>query len=189
MSEDREPQGPVLKGDFASEQDSNAQLARTMAIMSPEDRAKILEDLHGVSDDLQETPEMIMNALADFDQEVRLLDNSNEALRMAMARDSAYCQNPQFRLQFLRADSFDAKAAAQRFGRHFNMKLQLFGEEKLTKNIVQDDLDQDTMEYLYSGRFQNLPLRDKSGRHVSLYMLRLAQMGDLPDISVVCCQL
>ncbi|CAJ1959509.1 unnamed protein product [Cylindrotheca closterium] len=167
-------QGPVLKGDFASEQDSNEQLARTMAVMSQEERARILEDVHGVSDDINETQEMIAQSLASFEAELNQLQYLNAALRMAIAKDHAYVQNQAFRLQFLRAESFDIKAAVQRFARHFKMKLQLFGEEKLTKDIVQDDLDEDTMEYLYSGRFQNLPLRDKSGRHVSLYMMKLA---------------
>ena len=184
-SSGRDNQGPTLKGDFASEHDTNAQLSRTMANMSQEERARILEDVHGVSDDVDETPEMVSRNLANFDQEINHLMQSNDALRLAMARDPQFVQNQDFRLQFLRADSFDAKAAAQRFDRHFKMKLQLFGEEKLTKDIVQDDLDEDTMEYLYSGRFQNLPLRDKSGRHVSLYMLKMTHFQPNSDMAVV----
>jgi hypothetical protein len=178
---------PVLDGDFASERDSQKHVARSMTIMSREERDRVLNDLHGVSAEIEETPALLERNLLLFEQEVQRLKSSEAALALALKRNVAYVDNIKIRLQFLRCDSFDAKAAAERFARHFKMKLELFGEDKLTKDIIQDDLDEETMEYLYSGRYQNLPLRDKSGRHVSLFITKLNSYSAAKDISLVRC--
>jgi hypothetical protein len=176
---------PVLDGDFPSVRDSQKHVARSMTIMSREERDCVLNDVHGVSAEIEETPAFLEKNLLMFEEEVQRLKSSEAALGLALKRNVAYMDNTKIRLQFLRCDSFDAKAAAERFARHFKMKLELFGEDKLTKDIIQDDLDEETMEYLYSGRYQNLPLRDKSGRHVSLFITKMKSYSATKDINVV----
>ena len=83
--------------------------------------------------------------------------------------DPTYVQNPEFRLMFLRADLFDAKSAALRLIRHFEVKRDLFGVEKLTFEITQDDLDKEAMESLYVGYQQGLRMPDKSNRIVGFW--------------------
>jgi hypothetical protein len=70
-------------------------------------------------------------------------------------------------LRFLRADGFDVNAAAERLGKHFAVKLELFGPELLAKDIVQDDLDEDDLKALYHGDMGHvLPFRDRAGRTI-----------------------
>ena len=65
---------------------------------------------------------------------------------------------------FLRADAFDVKHAAARIASFFQAKLELFGPEKLSKEIGINDLNQDDIECLESGYCQVLPGRDRAGR-------------------------
>jgi hypothetical protein len=53
--------------------------------------------------------------------------------------------------------------------RHFETKLELFGRGKLARDIQQDDLDKETIDALYSGYTQTLPLRDRAGRLVLIW--------------------
>eukprot|EP00536_Pseudo-nitzschia_multiseries_P003775 jgi/Psemu1/186608/e_gw1.59.6.1 len=88
------------------------------------------------------------------------------AYRLALSLSPSYVRNPAFRLMFLRSTEGDAKKAAKRLTRHFKTKLRLFGEDRLVRDIVLDDLDDDDMESLRSGGFQVLPQRDAAGRSV-----------------------
>ena len=88
------------------------------------------------------------------------------AYRLALLKNPSYVRNPAFRLMFLRATEGDVKKAAKRLTRHFKTKLRLFGEDKLVRDIVLDDLSEDDMEALESGGFQVLKRRDAAGRSV-----------------------
>ena len=70
---------------------------------------------------------------------------------MARNTNQGYVDNSDFRLRFLRAERFDEKLAAIRYVRHYQMKLELFGVNKLGQNIIQDDLDDESLEALYCG--------------------------------------
>jgi hypothetical protein len=88
------------------------------------------------------------------------------AYRLALNKNPSYVRNPEFRLMFLRATEGDTKKAAKRLTRHFKTKLRLFGEDKLVRDIVLDDLSEDDMEALKSGGFQVLKKPDAAGRSV-----------------------
>mmetsp|Transcript_8574 Transcript_8574/g.21078 ORF Transcript_8574/g.21078 Transcript_8574/m.21078 type:complete len:491 (-) Transcript_8574:216-1688(-) len=88
------------------------------------------------------------------------------AYKLALSRNPNYVKDPEFRLMFLRATEGDTKKAAKRLTRHFKTKLRLFGEDKLGRDIVLDDLSDDDMEALKSGGFQVLKKRDAAGRSV-----------------------
>ena len=85
---------------------------------------------------------------------------------------------------FLRSDYFDAPAAARRIVRHFEQKLELFGVEKLTKNITQADISQDTLDCLYHGFGQMLPVRDRAGREVLIMNPSAAPEGSAVEDKV-----
>ena len=78
---------------------------------------------------------------------------------------------PGFRLKFLRTDLFDVPSAAKRLVRHFQVKLEVFGLDKImVKDITQDNLEDGDIKNFYSGYVQVLPLRDRSGRCVNFWL-------------------
>lgn len=156
--------------DMVVPENMDALIARQMASLSTEDREKVYFDIHGVSDEVLETPELIESKLDQMAFELLKLPDS-KAYEIARAQSSEYVDNANFRLSFLRAELFDATKAAKRFSRHWQAKYELFGEDLLTSDITQDDLDPDTLEALYCGLMQYLPLRDRAGRlvHVSFF--------------------
>lgn len=143
-------------------------VAKQMAGLSMADREKVLFDIHGVAEELAETDMELK--LYEFNNYLQHLP-SRDALEMAIKLCPEYVTNRDFQISFLRAESLDSYKAAQRFARHFQAKLDLFGPELLAKDITQDDLDTDTLNTLYSGLVQYLPLRDRAGRlvHVSFH--------------------
>jgi hypothetical protein len=149
-------------------------VAKQMARLSMADREEVYYDLHGVSKDVDETPSMVHQKLHQLGQELDHM-TKKDAYEVARSINPVYVLNVEFQLKFLRAERFDAKKAALRLARHFQAKLDLFGEGKLAQDITQDDLDQDDMEALYSGCSQSLPLRDRAGRLVWVWFTNLKQ--------------
>jgi len=64
----------------------------------------------------------------------------------------------------LRASEYDEIRAAKRLIQYFTFKLKLFGMDKLTKTITQDDLTPSMQERLRSGGHQMMPQKDRAGR-------------------------
>jgi hypothetical protein len=72
-------------------------------------------------------------------------------------------------MKFLRAEKFDASLAATRMALHFDEKLILFQEEKLARDILLSDLNEDDMACLKTGYLQVLPELDFGNRKVLFY--------------------
>lgn len=74
-------------------------------------------------------------------------------------------------MRFLRADRFDAELAAQRLVLHFQIKQELFGDEKLGREIFLQDIRivEDDWDAMQRGFLQVLPKRDFSGRRVLFF--------------------
>lgn len=150
--------------------------ARELSELPRESRERVWADMIGASTAPQNAPSSIASHRNQFEEpddalvDQRLLEMESAVHQIPLsaallaARDSAYAQNPEFRLGFLRAEGFDPKAAAARFARHFDHKLALFGESKLTQSIRLQDLSRDDIESLQSGGFQLLPATDRAGR-------------------------
>lgn len=67
------------------------------------------------------------------------------------------------------AEQFDARLAAVRMALHFEEKLILFGEEKLVREILLSDLNDDDMECLKTGYIQVMKELDFGNRKVIFY--------------------
>lgn len=138
--------------------------------LSLAERHQVLEDIHGISRaEVKETPELIASALEELEQEIKQIRNKSD-YDYAYALNPQYCRKPEFRLRFLRATEFDTKNAANKIVKHFEIKAELFGREKVSRDISQDDLDKKDIECLLCGYAQVLPVRDRSGRGVFLFM-------------------
>jgi hypothetical protein len=156
-------------------------IAKQLSLLSVQDREKAYMDVHGVSDLVEETPEMVEGGLVQLEYEILLLKD-RAAYDLAESMGPSYTRNPDFRLAFLRAELFDSQQAALRLIRHFQLKLDLFGRDRLVIDITQDDLDKDDMVTLYRGYGQFLSATDRAGRIINLLVPR---PGEYSTISLV----
>jgi hypothetical protein len=147
-------------------------VAQELTKLSLTEREKVLNDLHAIPEDVTREPpwDVQSQRLLELQQALdhRLPASSLVAYHKALQKDPIYVQDKPFRLMFLRTDDWDPDKAAERLAKHFQLKLDLFGEDLLCQDITQDDLDEGTIELLYSGFIQDLPLRDMAGRVVSI---------------------
>jgi hypothetical protein len=118
-------------------------------------------DVLGITESLDVPPE----SLAELFEEIKQLEHK-PAWDLAMEMDPDYTTSPRLGMAFLRSVEGRPKQAAKRLTRHFQTKLDLFGIDKLVKDIELSDFDEDDMEALYSGGFQVLPAKDRAGRPI-----------------------
>eukprot|EP00980_Cylindrotheca_fusiformis_P029144 scaffold22737_cov120-Cylindrotheca_fusiformis.AAC.7 len=140
-------------------------LAAELEKLSLKEREKVYEDVHGVSDVIQETPEMIASCLEQMDHEIDLIQD-RDAYEKAKLQSCNFVTNNKFRLAFLRSTLFNPKMAASHLVHYFTHKLEVLGTENLAKRITLDDLDEATRRVLELGSMQVLPNRDSIGRAV-----------------------
>lgn len=139
-------------------------LAKTLNSMSLQERSQVLEDVHGVSKPIDETPAFLSKSLAALDEAIAL--EKTPLYENALMQNRKYLEDNAFRLMFLRSVSFNVASAATRLMSFLKQKALYFGEEKLTKEITLEDLSVDDMESLESGAIQVLPEKDTAGRGV-----------------------
>eukprot|EP00934_Nitzschia_sp_Nitz4_P004381 Nitzschia sp. Nitz4//scaffold37_size175936//76394//78142//NITZ4_002045-RA/size175936-processed-gene-0.46-mRNA-1//1//CDS//3329549785//4371//frame0 len=149
-------------------------VAKEMAALSMKERERVYYDVHGVKEDNDPDFEKkhLESKLQQFHAELASISSKDgfscKAYRQALHLDEAYVRNPEFCTRFLRAERFDVKHAAQRYCRFYELKLEVFGEQFLVKDITQELLDQGTLDVLYQGHCQYFPLRDRSGRLINI---------------------
>jgi hypothetical protein len=153
-----------------SKDEMDAMIANELIALSIKDRELCYHDVHGVSDAIDETPEFVQDKLKELEEELAKISRNKSAYLLAETLDKDYVRCRSFRLKFLRAESFDAKLAANHLVIFFEEKLKLFGPELLAKDIKISDLDQDDIKWLESGIAQ-LPARDRAGRCVFSFIV------------------
>ena len=149
-------------------------IAQEMSSLSVKDREAVYYDIHGVAPVIDETSEhdFLDRKLKAMDTELQInsIGIDRKAFDMANSSNPQYVGDRNFRLRFLRSERFDEKLAAVRYLKHFQLKLDLFGPDFLGRDIVQDDLDQETLEALYCGTGQILKRRDSAGRLIWFWL-------------------
>lgn len=168
--------------------------------LTRQEREEGLFDLHGVAETIQEEPTFVQEKLDQLDAELASI-KYRPAFEKVLFLNPHYVMNRKFRLSFLRADRFDAAKAAKRMVEHFELKLELFGFERLGRSITMEDLDKDSKELFQCGSHWFLDSYDRSGRKILLYsgaphirksgfiMVRKFQKAryNFPTIQVFCC--
>jgi CRAL/TRIO, N-terminal domain len=149
--------------------DVDSLMAQQMMQMSMKEREEVYCDLHGVPDEVNETPELIIQAINDMKHELSKIHNAT-AYQQALAQDRKYVHSQEFLLRFLRAERFDVERAAIRLVNFYSLKLQAFGLEKLTKDIFQEDLTETERNGMYESMTYDLPFRDRAGRAIIFKM-------------------
>ena len=140
-------------------------LCKELNEMSIIEREQVYEEIHGVDEEIRETPEMMATALMDMEVQISKI-KQKPAYEMALQMDPNYVNDGNLRIMFLRSDYWNPNKAAQKLVQHFEYKLDLWGRDKLCKSITLEDLDDETTRTINSGGMQILPQRDKSGRPV-----------------------
>lgn len=156
-----------------SEEDAEAMLVNDLNALSLQERNKVYEEIHGVEDMIDETPEIIELGLRNI--ELRLQDIRRQNPQFNKLMDTLpstaiqYLSSKNFRLQFLRADLFDIDKAAQRLVNYIFYVNDMFGVASLERALVMEDLDKEDTACLKGGVFQFLPVRDVAGRLVYVH--------------------
>ncbi|CAJ1965483.1 unnamed protein product [Cylindrotheca closterium] len=142
-------------------------LSQALTKLTFEEREEHQEVIHGVKDTNIEDESLLYPALQELESHLTNT-KSDSVYEIAERMDPAYVRARPFRVMFLRATEYDAKAAADRMLRFFELKDQLFGIDKLVKDITIADLDEEDIDYLKQS-FTQLAGKDRSGRQVTVH--------------------
>jgi hypothetical protein len=155
--------------------ETDALISEALEQMTIAERERTYFEMHGVADAIEETPELVAEKLKELQQELfRLKLRSNlpsKAFKLAELQNPNFVYNQVYGRRFLRGSEFKAEKAATNMIRFYDLKLQLFGERKLCKEITLDDLNEEDIDVLKKGYFQKLPERDRAGRPVCVAIL------------------
>jgi len=147
-----------------NEANAEAVLVQELNSLSIQERQRVYEDVHGIADKKQETSEFIESCCAQVQREIRKIKQRPAYYKATFLRPNAFTSKD-FVVHFLRAEDYIPKRAARRIVDYFEFKLSLFGLGRLCKTITLDDLDDDDLRYLRTGRVQLLG-KDRTGRPV-----------------------
>lgn len=145
-------------------------LAQELQKLTLEEHEQILFSVHGLPRCTLEDDLVALEArLKDLEMELEnITSKDREVYDKVRARNPKYVESTPFRLLFLRSESYDAKATAEKIVSHFKVKKELFGEgEILWRDVRLSDLNPTDVELLELGFMQVLPIRDVAGRAVT----------------------
>jgi hypothetical protein len=164
---------------------SDAILAKEMYQLSLDERKQALYDLHGIAEIPQEDPEMVARALGALEEDIQNI-SKKDAYETAHSMSPDYVRDPKFRLKFLRANKFDHKSAAQHLVAFFEAKMELFGSDKLTKDIKLKDLSDDDLSVLDTCFLQVLRGRDSAGRAILCQFMAYQRFSHTDNLVCSC---
>lgn len=157
-------------------------LAMELNKLSIQEREQILHDIHGVSEGIVETPELMESSLKQMEMLLHSKRISkSKAYQIAESLNPSYVQDPAFRLLFLRAEEFNVEAATKKLQDFMTLKLELFGEDKLCRAILLEDLSKDDLACLENGHVQFLQQRDQAGRAVKVIATKYIQFVSIEN--------
>eukprot|EP00980_Cylindrotheca_fusiformis_P026057 scaffold15301_cov142-Cylindrotheca_fusiformis.AAC.6 len=144
-------------------------LAASMGKLSVKDRETALEEVHGIVKNDLENMFFLEASLQAMEDRLNSIKRGT-VYEKAEAIDPYFVSSREIRLLFLRGNRYDPQAGAEQLIKHFDLKLSLFGSEKLTKDITLLDLDGNDRICLASGFCQILPQKDVAGRTILLIL-------------------
>ncbi len=125
-----------LPGDYG-----DAELAADMNALTFDERKAIEEDIHGVSDVIEETEELVACSIAQMKDAVRKLPvGHRQAWDRAVFLRPALSEDRTLYLMCLRARRFRPEEAAMLLIAHFRSKRDLFGDDLLIHRITWQDV-------------------------------------------------
>ena len=153
-----------------STQEADALIAKELNELSSQERVRVQEQLHGVCelDVVEEDPDIVEKRLSQMEDELQRI-RKKSAYERALFLSRSYVYDRDFRLMFLHANDFHPRLAAQRMVIFFELKLELFGIDKLVRRIMLDDLNEKDKDVIREGTICVLPKKDQAGRTVLCY--------------------
>jgi hypothetical protein len=152
--------------------ETDALLAKELNELSLDEREQVYEDIHCIPRLVEEEPVFVAKALDSLEEAISKIPKK-AAYNQAFFLSPKYIQDPKFRLMFLRVELFHVERAASRVVAYFEQKLELFGIDKLGRDIGYGDLDDDDQVAVMTGAFQFLPDKDRSGRPIAWGFLKV----------------
>jgi hypothetical protein len=150
-------------------------VARELRELPSAERERVWADLTGnkeistFEEVPKEDPEQIQACLRGLQEE--LLEfapkNPTKSLSAALMTSPDYVCNPQFMLRFLRAHELSVSSTVALMVRHFEMKRELFGADKIGRDIVLSDLNQEDIDVFANGVYRYLAGTDRAGRFIT----------------------
>mmetsp|Transcript_19683 Transcript_19683/g.55613 ORF Transcript_19683/g.55613 Transcript_19683/m.55613 type:complete len:471 (-) Transcript_19683:196-1608(-) len=138
--------------------------------LSIKEREDVYEEIHGIhnANTIEETPEMISRAVDDLQKYISKMNrHQKQAYELTRLMSPRFVQDRAFLLMFLRADLFDVAKAANRLVNNLELKLELFGVDRMAKHITWEDMDEDDRAAVLNCSSQYYPeLKDNAGRTV-----------------------
>lgn len=150
-------------------------LADEMDDLCVTEQDKVVFEVHGLPQISDEEPDDIDAEFSELDRELeRRLQGKRKknipsiaAIKQVMELYPGFINDKKFRLAFLRSERFDAKLAAEKMIKHFDVKAEAFGNwDILGRDVTMADPSSNDISILESGMLQFLPIRDASGRFV-----------------------
>lgn len=153
---------------FPACEEIDKMVAQAMLELSPQDRERALEELHGVVEVDAEDPSFVASCLDDLDN-CLATTKTNTAYEEAERMSYAYVSNNRFRMMFLRSVRYVPQDAAERMINFFEYKKELFGRDTLVKDLTYDDLHPDDIPTMEGGYIQISPIKDQVGRPIFFF--------------------
>jgi hypothetical protein len=145
-------------------------LASELSGLSLSERDKGMFDVHGISNVIEETPELIERSLDDLEKEIRKI-KKKVAYENAKKMNSSFESDPEFQIMFLRSELFNCKNAAKILSLHFEKKAEIFGSGEIVgRDVCSSDMGPENLKILRSGSMQVLPSRNVAGRSVLCFI-------------------
>eukprot|EP00339_Tiarina_fusa_P009765 CAMPEP_0117014084 /NCGR_PEP_ID=MMETSP0472-20121206/11499_1 /TAXON_ID=693140 ORGANISM="Tiarina fusus, Strain LIS" /NCGR_SAMPLE_ID=MMETSP0472 /ASSEMBLY_ACC=CAM_ASM_000603 /LENGTH=456 /DNA_ID=CAMNT_0004717569 /DNA_START=74 /DNA_END=1444 /DNA_ORIENTATION=- len=170
--------------DGDDDHETEVALAKEMNNLTVQERERVFDDIHGVAEVHEESPEFVESCLEAMDLALNTLAKiKRKGLDRALFFKPSIETDKKFKLMFLRADIYDAKKAARRMAKYFDEKLRLFGEEKLVKRITLDDLSEEDLSRLNLVGCVVLPHSDQTGRPIWFFDIARFDFDNLKSMN------
>mmetsp|Transcript_1052 Transcript_1052/g.1326 ORF Transcript_1052/g.1326 Transcript_1052/m.1326 type:complete len:299 (-) Transcript_1052:209-1105(-) len=149
---------------------SEQELKNESENLSEQEKREIHLDLYGQRKPFLETADFVTSKLEELEQQLLSIEDIG-AFALAKERCPDYVNGNDFRLLFLRKTMFDVKSAAEHIVNYWNLKVEIFSEEKAFRPCSEADLEDDDVEALRRSTISILPKNDKNGRAI-LFTIR-----------------
>ena len=172
-------------------------IAKEIEGLSLKERNAVYEEIHGVSTmALEESPELVKEALENFQKELDKVDS--KAMRsyniIANQEENTFARNivqgDDLRLRFLRTEFFDAHKAANRMLHFLDFLGEIWGEDELKgfDGTMDFFLAKDAEQASFRmGFLQLLPFKDRSGRRILVHNLDSLKLDNETRVSICVC--